>query len=60
RTDTTCNNEQQCGTTTNKRRKSVRIYKWLIFNVLLVFYTLANHSLNGEKKGMKQYFMPLY
>nr|DAG71210.1 MAG TPA: hypothetical protein [Caudoviricetes sp.]DAG78817.1 MAG TPA: hypothetical protein [Caudoviricetes sp.] len=27
RTDTTCNNEQQCGTTTNKRRKSVRIYK---------------------------------
>ena len=40
--------------------KSVRIYKWLIFNVLLVFYTLANHSLKSEKKGMKQYFMPLY
>ncbi len=59
-TDTTCNNTQQRETTTNKRSKSIQIYKLLIFNAQLVFYTLANNALNSEKKGMKRDFMPLH
>ncbi|HFX7947146.1 TPA: hypothetical protein ACIF5H_005346, partial [Escherichia coli] len=59
-TDTTCNNTQQRETTTNKRSKSIQIYKLLIFNAQLVFYTLANNALNSEKKGIKRDFMPLH
>lgn len=59
-TDTTCNNKQQRETTTNKRSKSIQIYKLLIFNAQLVFYTLANNALNSEKKGIKRDFMPLH
>ena len=59
-TDTTCNNTQQRETTTNKRPKNIQIYKLLIFNAQLVFYTLANNALNSEKKGMKRDFMPLH
>ncbi|POS13894.1 hypothetical protein BJN43_24715 [Escherichia coli] len=59
-TDTTCNNTQQRETITNKRSKSIQIYKLLIFNAQLVFYTLANNALNSEKKGIKRDFMPLH
>lgn len=38
----------------------MQIYKLLIFIILLVFYTLANHALKREKKGIKRDFMPLY
>ncbi|EOT1401738.1 TPA: hypothetical protein ACIYHY_005848, partial [Escherichia coli] len=54
------NNTQQRETTTNKRSKSIQIYKLLIFNAQLVFYTLANNALNSEKKGIKRDFMPLH
>lgn len=59
-TDTTANNVKQRGTTTNKRPKRIQIYKLLIFNVQLVFYTLVNYALKRAKKGIKQDFMPLY